>query len=164
MTEDAAIFAARAMKLDLTTEKRARLTSAYLALTPWPDAADALRRLKAAGLRIVALGNFSETMLRANIDRAGLTELLDALISTEARSVYKPDPRAYELAMDRLKLSKDEILFAAFGGWDAYGAKSFGYTTYWVNRFGAPAETLGLEADDSSADLRGLLKRVSPQE
>jgi hypothetical protein len=29
--------------------------------------------------------------------------------------------------VDRLKLPKEEIVFAAFGGWDAAGAKSFGY-------------------------------------
>ena len=50
--------------------------------------------------------------------------------------------------------------FAAFGGWDAYGAKSFGYATYWVNRFGLPAERLGIPPDQTSGDLAGLLEFV----
>ena len=45
--------------------------------------------------------------------------------------------------MERLGLKKNDVAFAAFGGWDAYGAKSFGYPTYWVNRFNLPAEKLG---------------------
>jgi 2-haloacid dehalogenase len=99
-------------------------------------------------------------MLRANADNAGITDLFDELLSTAVNGTYKPDPRAYALGMERLKLKKEEIVFAAFGGWDAYGAKSFGYTTYWVNRFNLPAEELGIEADGTSNNLEGLLKLV----
>ena len=53
-----------------------------------------------------------------------------------------------------------EIVFAAFGGWDAAGAKSFGYPTYWVNRFNQPVEELGIRADGTSTDLQGLLDFV----
>jgi 2-haloacid dehalogenase len=158
VTEDALVYTAQAMKLDLTPEKRERLMNAYLALEPWPDAKDALGKLRAAGLRIITIANFSARMLRANADRAGMTALFDELLSTETDAVYKPDPRAYELGLQRLKLDKEEVVFAAFGGWDAYGAKSFGYPTYWVNRFDFPAEALGLEADASSRDLQGLVE------
>jgi len=54
-------------------------------------------------------------------------------------------------------LKKSEIAFAAFGGWDAYGAKRFGYPTYWVNRFHLPMEKLGTPPDATSNDLAGLL-------
>ena len=160
VTEDALVYTAAAMKLDLTAEKRQRLLNAYLTLEPWPDAVDALRKLKAAGVRIITIANFSEKMLRANAEHAGITDLFDELLSTEVNGTYKPDPRAYALGMEHLKLPKDQILFAAFGGWDAYGAKSFGYTTYWVNRFNLPTERLGIEADKTSNDLKGLLEFV----
>jgi 2-haloacid dehalogenase len=62
--------------------------------------------------------------------------------------------------MERLHLSKREILFAAFGGWDAAGAKAFGYPTVWVNRFNQPAEELGNQPDQISSDLSGLLEFV----
>jgi 2-haloacid dehalogenase len=86
--------------------------------------------------------------------------LFDELLSTEVNQTYKPDPRAYALGMERLHLKKDEIAFAAFGAWDAYGAKSFGYPTFWVNRFNVPAEELGVKADGTSNDFRGLLDFV----
>jgi len=57
-------------------------------------------------------------------------------------------------------LKKGEIVFAAFGGWDAYGAKNFGYNTYWVNRFNLPIEQLGIEADRTSNDIAGLVDFV----
>ena len=136
------------------------LLDAYLTLRPWPDSVAALRKLKASGVRIITISNFSPKMLQANADNAGIADLFDELLSTEANGTYKPDPRAYALGMERLKLKKEEIVFAAFGGWDAYGAKSFGYTTYWVNRFHLPAEELGFAPDGTSDNLQGLLEFV----
>ena len=72
----------------------------------------------------------------------------------------KPDPRAYELGMKHLHLKKSEIVFAAFGGWDAYGAKSFGYTTCRVNRLHLPAEGLGMTTDMVSNEMDGLVEFV----
>jgi 2-haloacid dehalogenase len=160
VTEDALVYTAAAMDLPLPPEMRERLLGAYLTLQPWPDSIAALRKLKAAGVRLITIANFSDRMLRANAENAGIAELFDELLSTGTNGTYKPDPRAYALGMERLGLNKEEIAFAAFGGWDAYGAESFGYPTYWVNRFGLPPEQLGLEADATSNDIAGLLDFV----
>jgi 2-haloacid dehalogenase len=160
VTEDALVYAAASMRVDLAADTRRRLLNAYLTLKPWPDAADGLRKLKAAGVRTITIANFSGSMLRANADHAGITDLFDELISTEVSQTYKPDPRAYALGVERLHLKKDDIAFAAFGAWDAYGAKSFGYPTYWVNRFSVPAEELGVKADGTSTNMQGLVDFV----
>lgn len=160
VTGDALDYATAALGIVVTSDQRRALLEAYLKLKPWPDAVAALKTLRAAGLKIITIANFSEVMLRANADNAGITGLFDVLLSTERNATFKPDPRAYELGATTLKLKKDEIVFAAFGGWDAYGAKSYGYPTYWVNRFGLPVERLGLTADRTSRDLAGLLSFV----
>jgi 2-haloacid dehalogenase len=160
VTEDALVYAANAMKLELTAERKQRLLNAYLHLTPWPDTIETLRQLRASGVRVIALANFSPKMLQANAENAGLTGLFDALVSTDASRTYKPDPRAYRLGMERLGLAKHEILFAAFGGWDAAGAKTFGYPTLWVNRLNQPLEQLGVRPDETFTDLKGLLEFV----
>jgi 2-haloacid dehalogenase len=160
VTGDALDYTAAAMQVRLDREARARLLNAYLTLEPWPDAQPALERLKAAGVRIITIANFSPMMLRANADRAGITANFDQLLSTARNSTYKPSAEAYALGMQELGLKKEEIVFAAFGGWDAYGAKSFGYPTYWVNRFRLPAERLGTLPDGMSHDMNGLLQFV----
>ena len=99
-------------------------------------------------------------MLRTNAEQAGLLGLFDILLSTDANHSYKPDPRAYALGMERLHLAKQDIVFAAFGGWDAAGAKSFGYPTIWVNRFDQPVEELGIQPDRIVRDLAGVLQVV----
>jgi 2-haloacid dehalogenase len=160
ITKDALLYAARAMHVELTPAQTDQLLDAYLRLTPWPDSAGALRRLRDADIRVITIANFSPTMLRANAESAGLTPFFDALLSTDANHTYKPDPRAYQLGVDRLKLEKRDIVFAAFGGWDAAGAKSFGYPTVWVNRLNQPLEELGLYPDRTVTDLNGLLDFV----
>jgi len=164
VTEDAMTYTIENMKLEATAEQRKRLLNAYLTLKPWPDAVDGLKKLKASGLRIITIANFSKKMLRANAENAGIADLFDELLSTEVNGTYKPDPKAYGLGMERLGLKKDEIVFAAFGGWDAYGAKSFGYPTYWVNRFSLPAEKLGIRPDGTSDNFQGLLDFVLGKE
>jgi 2-haloacid dehalogenase len=160
ITGDALDYTAEQMHLELTADARVQLLNAYLTLKPWPDAVAALKKLKASGLQIITIANFSQVMLRANADNAGMTNLFDELLSTEVNGTFKPDPDAYELGMKRLHLRKDEIVFAAFGGWDVYGAKRFGYRTYWVNRFNLPTEKLGAEADGTSTSIDGLVEFV----
>jgi 2-haloacid dehalogenase len=160
ITEDALAYTANAMHVELTTSQKRQLLDAYLHLKPWPDTAGALRRLRESGVRVITIANFSPTMLRANAEHAGLMPLFDALVSTDANQTYKPDPRAYQLGIDRLHVDKADIVFAAFGGWDAAGAKTFGYPTVWVNRFNQPLEELGIHADRTVTNLRGLLDFV----
>lgn len=144
----------------MSTKDKQKLLNAFLTLEPWPDAIAGLTRLKASGVRIITISNLSAQMLRANAEHAGITDLFDALLSTQENATYKPDPRAYALGLERLGLKKEDVAFAAFGGWDAYGAKRFGFPTFWVNRFGLPPERLGLEPDGTSRDFSGLLDFV----
>lgn len=160
VTEDALVYAAQFMKLKLGDDDKKQLLEAYLHLQLWPDSMAALKRLKASGIKIITIANFSQKMLRENAKNAGIADLFDELLSTEKNGTYKPDPKAYALGLKTLNLPKDQIVFAAFGGWDAYGAKSFGYSTYWVNRFNLPPENLGISPDATSNDIQGLLDYV----
>jgi 2-haloacid dehalogenase len=164
VTREALEFAAEKLKLELTQDKRDRLMNAFLELKPWPDVVPALTSLKESGIRLALLSNFAPNMLDANIKSAGLTSVFEVVLSTNQAKTYKPDPRAYQLGISALKLKRKEILFVAYGGWDAEGAKSFGYTTFWINRQDSPPERLGFEMVASGKDLGGLLAYMkSPQ-
>ena len=111
ITNDALQYAANTLQLELTDEQKHQLADAYLHLTPWPDTADALRRLHEAAVRVITIANFTPAMLRANAQNAGLTMLFDALISTDANHTYKPDPRAFQLITGRLEASHSCYFF-----------------------------------------------------
>jgi 2-haloacid dehalogenase len=160
VTEDALVFAAKALQLDLTLEKRSRLMEAYLKLRCWPDVPAALSSLKQAGVRLAFLSNFTTKMLEAGIRNSQLEGIFDHVLSTDGVKAYKPDPRAYQMGLDAFRLKREETLFAAFAGWDAAGAKSFGYRTFWVNRQNQPGEELGVAADGMGRGLKELLSFV----
>ena len=64
-------------------------------------------------------------------------------------------------SVDACGLPREQVLFAAFAGWDAAGAGRFGYPTYWVNRAQAPPEALGAPPDGVGTSLDGLLAFVA---
>ena len=162
VTRDALNFAAGSLKLELDDTRAKQLTDIYLKLGAHADSKAALEKMKDSGLQLVFLSNMTSAMLAANVANAGLEGLFERSLTTDAVKAYKPAPRAYQMAVDALGLSKQEIVFAAFGGWDAAGAKSFGYPTFWVNRNGVAPEELGVTADASGHDLSELADFVIP--
>lgn len=160
LMEDALDYAAAALKVDLDGENKRQLMQAYLTLKAWSDVAPMLAKLKAMGIHLAFLANVTPAMLDANIKSAGLGKLFDPHLTAETIRDYKPSPRAYKMAMDAYSLSKNEIVFVAFGAWDVAGAKWFGYPTYWANRSSATAEKLGMAADIESPDFSKLIDFV----
>jgi 2-haloacid dehalogenase len=142
VTEESLVYAARARGLTLSSGQRAELVAAYSRLEPWPDTRALLGQLKQRGLLLAPLANYAPGMLEALIDHAGMSDLFAALISTHPAGTFKPDPRAYALGEKRLGFPREQIAFSAFGGWDAAGARWFGYPTFWVNRLGVVSEEL----------------------
>lgn len=160
VTEEALVFAAAALKLDLPTEKRDRLMNAYLSLKAWPDVPPVLQALKKAGIRIGFLSNFTPRMLDACIKNSGLEAQFDHVLSTDSVRTYKPAPQAYQMGLDVFRTRREETAFVAFAGWDAAGAKWFGYPTFWANRRRQSATEMGIQPDATGEDLTGLTSFV----
>lgn len=161
VTEQALEFAARDTGVVLSGGQIRRLVAAYSELEPWPDTRDALARWRRLGLVLAPLSNYSPAMLAALVARARLEDLFTALISTAAARTFKPDPRAYALGPSTLGVPPSNIAFAAFGGWDAAGARWFGFRSFWVNRLQVTAEALdpGPEgAGPSFAELEAFVR------
>ncbi|MET4798138.1 haloacid dehalogenase type II [Bradyrhizobium sp. LB11.1] len=161
VTDDALVFACKSLDIELTGVKRSTLVEAYLGMTVWPDVLPALSMLKDNGIRLAFLSNFSPAMLDANIRAAGLEGLFEFQLSTDAVRAYKPDPRAYQMGVDAFALKREEVLFAAFAGWDASGAKLFGYPTFWVNRQKQPREQLDASPDGEGQGMIDLVHFLS---
>jgi 2-haloacid dehalogenase len=159
VTGDALDFALETLRIDLP-ELRARLMGLYLTLDAFPEVQGVLRVLKGAGLQTAILSNGSPTMLDAVVEGAGLGALVDAVLSVEAVGVYKPHPRVYQLAVDRLGVPARAIAFQSSNAWDAYAASAFGMQVVWCNRSGQRAERLPGAPDReirSLAELKALV-------
>lgn len=156
--EDALVFAVRSLHLELPAENRRDLVQGFMQMPAWPDVKPALMQLKAAGLRLAFLNNFTPAMLEANTRFAGLDGFFEFNLSVDAVKLYKPHPRTYQMGIDAFGLPKEEILFAAFAGWDAVGAKLFGYPTVWVNRMKQPIEEFGAVPDATGTGMDDLVR------
>jgi 2-haloacid dehalogenase len=161
ITDEALRYAADVHGVSLTPEMRETLVSAYSRLTPWPDTRQNLERWRAAGIRLAPLSNYSRRMVTELVENAGLRNLFDVLIPTESAQTFKPAPRAYALGESVLGLDRREIAFAAFGGWDAAGAKWFGFPTFWVNRLNVKPERLAPGPDGTGPTLNELAQFVT---
>src|SRR5208337_2540824 len=135
---------------------RERLMTLYLTLDPFPEVPNVLRRLKAAGMRTAILSNGSPGMLDAVIKAAKLDALLDAVLSVEEVGVYKPHPKVYQLAIDRLGVPVSAISYQSSNAWDAYAASAFGMKVVWCNRYGQEPERLPGAPDRSVRSLAEL--------
>ncbi|MFL4982696.1 MAG: haloacid dehalogenase type II [Xanthobacteraceae bacterium] len=159
VTGDALDFALETLAIE-APGLRDRLMALYLTLAPFPEVPDVLGRLKSAGLRTAILSNGSPQMLAAAVAGAKLEGLLDAVLSVEDVGVYKPHPKVYQLALDRLGFPAAAIAFQSSNAWDAYAASAFGMKVVWCNRYGQRRERLPGAPDHeikSLAELPALL-------
>jgi 2-haloacid dehalogenase len=121
---------------------RERLLDLYLRLAAFPEVPQALTAVRAAGLATAILSNGTPAMLAAAVGAAGLGHLFDAVLSVEEVGAFKPDPRIYQLAVDRIGTSAGAIAFVSSNGWDAHAASAFGMRVVWCNRYGQRRERL----------------------
>ena len=121
---------------------RERLMGLYRRLGTFPEVPETLRRLKERGFTTAILSNGTLDMLASAVDHAGIGPLLDAVLSVEEAGVYKPDPRVYRLAVERLGVPAGAIAFQSSNSWDAHAASAFGMRVVWCNRYGQRSERL----------------------
>src|SRR5262252_2528337 len=144
---------------------RACVFDAYGTLFDFASAArscaDVLAALRQAGLKTAILSNGTPMMLDAVVGGAGLGAMFDAVLSVEEVGVFKPDPRVYGLAVDRLGCPASAIAFQSSNAWDAYAASAFGMQVVWCNRYGQTREHLPGAPDceiTTLADLPALIQ------
>lgn len=153
VTLEALEYSCARLGLAPSPESRQVLMEEYRKLALYPDVAAAMNRIK-TGKRAI-LTNGSPDMIDPLVAQSGLA--LDAVLSVDALKVYKPAPEVYQLAVDKLKTPKKDVVFVSSNCWDALGAKSFGFTVFWINRGKAPVDRLGFQPDRIAASLDEVL-------
>ncbi|MEM7251249.1 MAG: haloacid dehalogenase type II [Pseudomonadota bacterium] len=155
VTQDALDYAmAKASVIDV--ELREELLNAYMSLDAYPEVADVLEALREAGIRTAILSNGSPLMLEAAVQSAGLSQLLDDVLSVDEVQTYKPHPDVYQLIVDRLGVDPDAVCFHSSNCWDAAAAARFGFRAAWINRFANEVERLPDVPDVELSSLIGL--------
>lgn len=121
------------------------LEARWLDLPVWSGAQQALDALKGR-TKLAVVTNCSIRL--GALAAARLRTPWDCVVTAEEAGTYKPDPRPYRLALERLGVAPREAAFVAGSGYDLFGTSAVGLRTYWHNRVGlarpdgAPAAAL----------------------
>ncbi|KAB2920278.1 MAG: haloacid dehalogenase type II [Hyphomicrobiaceae bacterium] len=160
VTGDALDFTLETLRISNSTV-RDRLMNLYRTLDCFPEVPEVLARLKKDGFATAILSNGSPAMLADAVAGAKLGSVIDQVVSVEEVGVFKPHPRVYQRAVDRLGVPASAIAFQSSNAWDAYAASAFGMRTVWCNRYNQRRERLPGSPDRevrSLAELPGLLR------
>jgi 2-haloacid dehalogenase len=151
-------YAARRLELPLDDAAERTLMASYDRLDLFPENRAVLLELRRRGIRAGILSNGDVDMLAAVVANAGLTGIVDPVLSVEGTGRFKTDPATYALGTRALALPAAEVLFVSSNCWDAIGATWFGYTTLWINRFGLPLDELGARPTRIGSQLTDVLE------
>ena len=149
------------LQLEPGDAERRALIDEYRRLAMFPEVPETLEKL-AARCPLAILSNGHPEMLEAVVDHSGIRERFrGGIISVHAARIFKPVPAVYALVEDKLGVPRTMMGFVSSNGWDAAGAKAFGFRAFWVNRAGAPVERLGVRPDEIVRDLAGIADLIA---
>lgn len=123
--------AARASGLPTTVADE--LETRWRELAPWSGVEQTLAALRTR-TKLAVVTNCSKRL--GEIAAARVRVDWNCVITAEEAGFYKPNPRPYEMALQRLGVAAEDAAFVAGSGYDLVGTSAVGLRTYWHNRAG----------------------------
>jgi 2-haloacid dehalogenase len=142
ITAKALAYALAATGTVLAAEQIADLLAQYDDLEPFAGVRGGLEDLSASGLRLAVFSNGSPRMLAAVLASSGLAGHFESVVSVHPVRAFKPSPRVYRHLLSTLGLPADQVLLVSSNPFDVIGAHAVGLPSAWVNRSGAPFDTI----------------------
>ena len=123
-----------------------------IAFQAYADAAPAIRRLAAAGMKLAVIANW-DVSLTDVLRRLGLAEPFDVIVTAAAVGASKPAPEPFRVALEHLGVDAARCVHVGDDPvTDVSGARGAGLSAVLVDRTG--------RAPDSIPDLTGLAARI----
>ena len=156
ITEDSLDKSMETFQIDKSL--RNDLLSLYKELSPYPEVKNVLENLKKKSFKLAILSNGTPELLNHLVKSSDLENLFDDIFSVEEVKIYKPDPKVYDIPVNKYKVSKGEITFLSANTWDVSGAGNYGYNSIWVNRNNSVFDKLDYKPKNEIKNLKQLLE------
>lgn len=132
----------------------------FASLPTFDDAEPALRALSEAGITTgcLTVGNPDNT--RRFLQGAGLSPLVEHVITAQQAGIWKPHPEIYRFAAQQLQTPIDRMALVAVHAWDCHGAKRAGALSGWCARLELKPGRVFLPADVSGANLIEVAQKL----
>ncbi|MFK7772982.1 MAG: HAD-IA family hydrolase, partial [Saprospiraceae bacterium] len=83
---------------------------------------------------ICILSNGTRSMLENGVQKTGIEKIIHHIFSVDDLGIYKPRKEVYQMVLDKLNISKNDVLFFSSNQCDVSGASNFGLDSVWLNR------------------------------
>ena len=146
--------------VELSDDDKQRILGGMKNLTPHPEVAESLGRLRDAGIRLATLTNSAPQVAQAQMESSGLGDYFEQTLSADAVQRLKPAPEPYRMAAESLGVGVGEMRLVAAHAWDVAGALRAGCAAAFVARPGMVLDPLVERPDVVGADLREVADRI----
>jgi 2-haloalkanoic acid dehalogenase type II len=103
---------------------------------PYDEVRQVLDGLRSRGLRIAVASNADDAHLNPALDRHGIRELVDTVISSEGVRSYKPRRPFFDAIEAWSGVTAAEVAYVGDSPYaDVTGSRSVGMASYWVRRY-----------------------------
>ena len=151
----------KSMKVfDINNNMKKELLDLYKVLSPYPEVKEVLINLKNKNFKLAILSNGTYTLLNELVSSNKLNDLFDDLFSIEEVKIYKPDPKVYDIPVNKYNIKRNEVTFLSSNTWDVSGGGNYGYNSVWVNRSQSHFDNLDYHPKNEIGNLSQLLDIV----
>ena len=121
----------------------------------FPDAAQTLSSLRAAGLKLGLITNGSVRMQSRKLECLAISSMFDTIMISEAEGIHKPDCQIFHRALERLNANPAQAVFVGdHPEVDVAGARAAGMQAVWRRD---PRVSRMVDADAVIEELGDLL-------
>ena len=152
------------LEIPLSDATRSEILDGLMHLPPYADVKPALGRLRCAGYRTVAFTNSSLVMAKQQMDHAGLSDVLDDVVSVEPTGSFKPDAKVYRFVAEHLKRPIETLRLVAAHDWDTHGALSAGMRAAYLDRSGATYNPRYLMPDICASTMQEFAESIETRD
>lgn len=129
-------------------------------LKAYPDVEPGLKKLKAAGFKLVTLTNSPQNVQVEQLAFAGIADYFEQQFSIDAIKTYKPSLNTYKWVAAQLSVNIKEMIMVAAHGWDIAGAASAGLGTAFIARKEQTLYPLVQQPDINETDLIKIARAI----
>ena len=160
-TRQALLFAQQTLGVSLSEHQQQQLMDGYQQLDPYADVIPALEILGSTSIGAVAFSNGSRQTVTELLEYAKVLPLLQQVISVDAVSSFKPDPKVYGYLCQCVGQEPGDICLVSSNPFDVIGAKCQGLSAVWVQRSQQQLfDPWGIEPDFVVSDIGELVSQL----
>ena len=132
ITEDSLDKSMKVFEID--SSMKIDLLNLYKILSTFPEVKDALNILKEKKYKLAILSNGTPSLLNGLVKSNNLDNIFDDVFSIEEVKAYKPDPKVYNIPINKYQIQKNEVAYLSANTWDVSAGGNYGFNPIWVNR------------------------------